>query len=228
MFWHNTKVGDQNFLFKKIFKEYYPSLLHFASRLLSNAHDAEDVVQDVFMNMWRNRPAFQNEIALKAYLYLAVRNRCLDLLKKKSPVYTDISIFGEMEQEVELVVIEETLRLLDEAIERLPEKTREVIRLSLENYSVKEVAEKLNITVNTVKTHKLRAYKFLKENCSSPVLLLFLSLLPYGLASEAFTSSFPLTANTHNAAYIPIQPSSAEPSGLQTGLSTPAHSALDC
>lgn len=176
MFWQNTRVGDRNILFQKIFRDYYPSLLYFSIRILNDKHSAEDVVQDVFMNMWRGRALFENELSLKAYLYLSVRNRSLDLLKKKAPVYTDISQYEEIAQEADMLVREEAFRLLDEAIEHLPEKTRQVIRLSLENYSVNQVAEELNITPNTVKTHKQRAYRFLREYCSGALFMLFIAM----------------------------------------------------
>ncbi len=186
MLGHQIVMGDKKLSFKELFRDYYPSLLHFAFQILKNRHDAEDIVQDVFMNMWRTRPTFENETAMKAWLYMVTRNRALDVLKKKSPVYTDVSAFEQLEQEVDLIVKEEAFRLLDAAIEQLPDRTREVIRLSLDNYSVKEVAEKLNITVNTVKTLKSRAYKFLKEQCCTGLLLLFLALTPSSSLHEQF------------------------------------------
>ncbi len=176
MFRHNIYIAEKRLSFKEIFAEYYASQVHFAYKIIKNRHDAEDVVQDVFLGMWRSKPSFKNEIAFRAYLYLSTKNRSIDFLKKKSPLYSDISAFEDLEHEVEEVVKEEVFRLLDNAIERLPNKTKEVIKLSIKGLSVKEVASELSISINTVKTHKLRAYRFLKEIYGRSFVLLFLSM----------------------------------------------------
>lgn len=159
-------IEDSRFGFREIFNTYYPSLHHFAFKILKSKHDAEDVVQDVFLSLWKNKPAFQNDVSFRAYLYLCVRNRALDLLKKKSPIYSNDVRIEPVDEEVDAVVREEAFRLLDIAIEKLPERSREILKLTLKGLSVKEIAEKLNVTVNTVKTQKQRAYKFLKDNCA--------------------------------------------------------------
>ncbi len=176
MFRHNIYIADKKLSFKEVFAEYYASQVHFAYKIIKNRHDAEDVVQDVFLGIWRSKPSFKNEIAFRAYLYLSTKNRSIDFLKKKSPLYSDISAFEDIEHEADAVVKEEAFRLLDRAIERLPNKTKEVIRLSIKGLSIKEVAHELSITVNTVKTHKLRAYRFLKEIYGRSFILLYLSV----------------------------------------------------
>lgn len=176
MFRHNIYIADKKLSFKEVFAEYYASQVHFAYKIIKNRHDAEDVVQDVFLGIWRSKPSFKNEIAFRAYLYLSTKNRSIDFLKKKSPLYSDVSVFEDIEHEADAVVKEEAFRLLDRAIERLPNKTKEVIRLSIKGLSIKEVAQELSITVNTVKTHKLRAYRFLKEIYGRSFILLYLSI----------------------------------------------------
>ncbi|MDX9846239.1 MAG: RNA polymerase sigma-70 factor [Tenuifilaceae bacterium] len=165
-------IGDGRLGFKEIFSTYYPSLHHFAFRILKCKHEAEDVVQDVFLTLWKNRPDFQSDVSFRAYLYLCVRNRALDILKKQNPMPSDTLSLESIAEEVDSVVKEEAFRLLDSAIEKLPERSREILKLSLQGLSVKEVAEQLNVTVNTVKTQKQRAYKFLKDNCAFLLVLL--------------------------------------------------------
>jgi RNA polymerase sigma-70 factor (family 1) len=162
---HQIYIKDRHLPFKEVFRQYYPSLVHFAFTILKKKHDAEDVVQDVFLNIWRVKPTFENEIAFKAYIYLSTRNRAIDALKKKKPLYKDTLLFEDIEQEIDSVSKEEAFRLLDASIDLLPKRSRQIIRLSAQGLSVKEVSVQLNITINTVKTLKLRAYKFLKENC---------------------------------------------------------------
>ncbi|MBN1988524.1 MAG: RNA polymerase sigma-70 factor [Bacteroidales bacterium] len=172
MFGSYISIGEKRLSFREIFTEYYPSLHHFAFKILKNKHDAEDVVQDAFIGIWEKKPSFPNTVSFRAYLYLTVRNKALDVLKKRNPIYLETIPFEPIEQEVNSVVREEAFRLLDEAIEKLPAKTRDVLMLSLKGMSVKEVADELNISVNTVKTLKQRAYKFLKENCAYLLLLI--------------------------------------------------------
>jgi len=156
-------ISDKKFTFRDIFKEYYSSQYLFALRLTSNSHDAEDVVQDVFMSIWKSKPVFKNELAFKAYIYLSTRNKCFDLLKKKKPVYETSDNLIDSPDELDYLLKEEVYRLLDRAVEKLPPQTRSVITLSMKGNSIKEIAEILNVSVNTVKTLKTRAYRYLKE-----------------------------------------------------------------
>jgi RNA polymerase sigma-70 factor (ECF subfamily) len=156
-------ISDKKYTFRDIFKEFYTSQYLFALRLLTNSHDAEDVVQDVFMNIWKSKPVFKNEIAFKSYIYLSTRNKCFDLIKKKKPVYESSDNLKETPDEIEYLLKEEVFRLLDKAVEKLPPQTRSIIMLSMKGHSIKEIAELLAISVNTVKTLKSRAYKQLKE-----------------------------------------------------------------
>jgi len=163
MFRNHIYISDKKYAFKDIFKEYYASQLFFAIKLISSKHDAEDIVQDVFMNIWKNKPIFKNEIAFKAYIYLSTRNKCLDYLKKKRPLFRSVEEAHDIPNELEILVKEEIFRILDIAIDKLPNQTKEVIRLSLKGYSIQQVADELKVSVNTVKTLKSRAYKVLKE-----------------------------------------------------------------
>ena len=162
---HQLHIGGKHLSFRGVFRDYYPSLVHYAYTFLKNKHDAEDVAQDVFMIIWRKKPVFPSELQFKAYLYLATKNKAIDLMKKKSPAYHDVSMFVAVEHQTDSLIREEAFRLLDESIKLLPERSRQIISLSVKGLSIKEVAAQLDITINTVKTLKLRAYRFLKERC---------------------------------------------------------------
>lgn len=148
-------------------------------RLISNRHDAEDIVQDVFLNIWRAKPAFKNEIAFKSYLYLSTRNRCIDFLRKNRPQFESVDLAQEMPNEIDYLIKEEAFRILDKAIKTLSPQTQQVLNLSLRGLSVKEIAKDLKISVNTVKTVKSRAYKLLRETYGKSfvaILLTYISL----------------------------------------------------
>jgi len=176
---HHIYISDKKYSFEKIFKEYYTSQLFFAMKLLSSRPDSEDIVQDVFLNIWRVKPVFKNEIAFKSYLYLSTRNRCIDFLRKKRPVYESIEIAQEIPNEIDYLIKEEAFRILDKAIATLSPQAQEVLNLSMKGLSVKEVANELSILVNTVKTIKLRAYRILRENYGDSFVLIMLSYISF-------------------------------------------------
>ncbi len=176
---HHIYISNKRYAFKEIFKEFYTSQLFFASKLLSNRHDAEDVVQDVFLNIWRAKPVFKNELAFKSYLYLSTRNKCIDFLRKKRPMYESVELAQEIPHEIDYLIKEEAFRILDKAIGTLSPQTQEVLNLSLKGLSVQEVAQALNVSVNTIKTVKLRAYKVLRENYGHSLILIMLSYISF-------------------------------------------------
>ena len=77
------KIADVSVAFRQIFEKYYPSQYFFASALLKDGAEAEDVVQDVFTSLWKHLPSFPNETALKVYLYVLTRNSSLDYIRRR-------------------------------------------------------------------------------------------------------------------------------------------------
>ncbi|PKP05984.1 MAG: hypothetical protein CVU10_00005 [Bacteroidetes bacterium HGW-Bacteroidetes-5] len=177
MFRHHIYISDKKYAFKEIFKDFYASQVLFAIKLIGSKHDSEDIVQEVFLNIWRAKPVFKNEIAFKSYIYLSTRNKCIDYLRRKRPHFENLDSAGNIEGEIESVVKEEAFRLLERAIESLPNQTREVMRCSMKGLSIQEIADELNVSVNTIKTLKSRAYKVLKESYGDTFMLLLLSFL---------------------------------------------------
>jgi len=154
--------------YKSLFDKLYTSLCLFANKYLENLEVSKDIVQDVFIKIWEDKIEFQNENNIKSYLYTSVKNKCLDYLKSKRYRSTDHLSTGEIEQlETEPfflreVVILETSSIIENAINTLPTRCAQIIRLSIKEFSNADIADELGISINTVKAQKKIAYKRLK------------------------------------------------------------------
>lgn len=169
--------------YRLLFERYYALLGVFAYRYLNDRQLCEDVIHDVFLELYQGKERFLNIIALKSYLYRAVRNRCVDLLRHQRirTRYEEQMCGEEQEAFYEEGVLEaEAYALLKKAITELPEQTRAVYDLVLQGLNNREIAGKLSLTEDAVKAHKKRGKKILREKLEyllsvSLLLRLFLS-----------------------------------------------------
>ncbi|MDP3452244.1 MAG: sigma-70 family RNA polymerase sigma factor [Bacteroidales bacterium] len=169
-------IANKKYAFKALFSEFYASQVMFSIKIVGNKQDAEDIVQEVFLSIWKSNSSFKNEIAFRAYLYLSTRNKCIDFLRKKRLVNKEIDVNVISEEEIDHIVRGEAYMLLYKAIEKLPPQAKRVIVRSMKGLTVQEVADSLNISVNTVKSLKLRAYRTLRD-LYGDVFIIFISTL---------------------------------------------------
>ena len=172
--------------FVDIYTTYYDALLNYADRLLNDMEAARDVVQQVYYKIWENRDALNISLSVKAYLFKSVYHGSLNTLahqkniqKYEQEQMTDFyfSTVIQSPEAEEALWKSDIEQAIQEAIATLPEKCREVFVLSkIEGLKNREIAEKLNISVNTVKTQKRKAYAFLREELQH-LFVLFLMLL---------------------------------------------------
>lgn len=167
--------------YKKIFDQHYQSLVVFGNRFLYTVGESEDMVQEVFVDLWENKNDFPNDIALKVFLYKAVRNKCYNIIKHhkvkekyaqevKNSIHDDNYFLKQ-------IIEEEIVVQLYKAIEALPKRKVEIIKLSLKGFSNQDIADELEIKLQTVKTMKSQAYKILKEQFQNlEKLILFLCM----------------------------------------------------
>ena len=161
--------------YRKLFRKHYTDLLFYATRLVGE-DEAEDVVQDVFVELWRRQDTVELGTQIQRFLYRAVYTRALNVLKHRDVV-------GEYEAEVTEIhrkrvefyepdhndVIQriedrELRRELADAIRSLPDKCRTVFVLSyLHDLKNREIAETLGISLRTVEAHMYKALKLLRE-----------------------------------------------------------------
>lgn len=170
--------------YKFLYDHYYASLGSFASHFFKQKANAEDIVQDVFLKLWKSDTSFNSMKALTSYLYTSVKNASLNAIRDNSKL-SDIDLSENdniknlkiNDKTIEQVLIEEEYyRKIYIAIEKLSPKRKKIILLSMEGLTNKEIAKKLNVSVNTVKTLKLKAYKILREELEWAVFFVFILL----------------------------------------------------
>ena len=170
------KIDIRKVDFRRIFDEYFPSLCVFANKFVNDEDIAKDIVQDVFAKIWSSGKRFESEKSMRVYFYLATKNTAFDYLKKekRTSSLTDISDYSVELEDVILneIIREETYRMLGDALAVLTQKARDVIYLNLNGLSNKEIAEELGVSVNTVKTHKLHAFRELRKILGDQYLIL--------------------------------------------------------
>lgn len=164
---------------------YSAPIFRLGLRMLGNPQDAEDVLQNTFLNALTHLSSFEGRSTLSTWLYRIAANEALMMLRKKKPEvnFEGIDAAGSEESQERLHPIEfadwsdlpeeellssEGKRLLDETIQVLPEPLRIVFVLrDIEGLSIKETAEALELTETNVKTRLLRARLFLREQLSA-------------------------------------------------------------
>lgn len=156
------KAGKES-AFDYLFRRYYKDLCRFAYSFLNDRMLAEDVVQGVFEKIWMGKKFIVPRMELDNYLYISVRNSCYTLLKER------VERVDLEKAEQEEVVLSELpgehagLSILKEKIEELPLQCRVVFKLVVwEEMKYRDVALRLGVSVNTVKTQMKIAYKILR------------------------------------------------------------------
>lgn len=155
------KEGD-GAAFRQLFDEYYQALCLFAVNYLQDDAEAADVVQVCFIKYWDLRQNFNHLAGIRSFLYTAVRNECLNILRneKRNRKYLE-QISGECFFRNTLIE-EEAYRIFYQAIEQLPQQTQKVILLALDGHKNANIATELGISENTVHMLKKIAYKKLR------------------------------------------------------------------
>ncbi len=157
--------------FRQIFNREVPMLRAFAEKFVDRS-TSQDIIQDVFLKIWINRETSPIYGSVRAYLFQAVRNRCLNYLERQKFIIPEdnkplideqIREFSFFESPEQLYLKKELLDSVFKAIERLPERSREVFKLVyFENKKAAEIAEMLQISVRTVETQIYKSLKFLR------------------------------------------------------------------
>ncbi len=175
---YNCIASDKEF--EEVFRFYYRPLFLFAYGYVMDEVEAENIVQSVFTGLWEIRMRLPENLNLKAYLYSSVKHaslryfkrlRLLDEYKKRQAEALLLSFANDdVEDDRELIT------LVRQALSQLSEQQRKIVELHvMEGKKNLEIADLLNLSENTVRTHLKRAYKILRENLSCIFPFLFLS-----------------------------------------------------
>lgn len=167
--------------FRKRFEKYYPKLCRIASGYIPDDDDCEDVVQDLFVNVWNKGKDKLPEEEFAAYLNMSVRNNCLTFLRRQR--YFDTVSVDDKPTALADVSTEEDKtadyrQMLDGLLEQLPPKCREVFMMSkLLKMRYKDIAAELGISEKTVENHMGKAIKILRSFVAEhPILMIIITL----------------------------------------------------
>ena len=163
-------------VFKQLFESYFKKMTVFAEYFLLDRGEAEDIVQEVFIDLWNNAPTLPEVSNLKSYLFTQVRNRSLNRLKHLhvEDNYKQWLLEAQAYAEIpEVEIDQDMLKKVYDVIEELPDQSKIIFkRCVLDGKKYKEVAEEMNISVNTVNTQMSRAYKFIRSRLGGAFLIL--------------------------------------------------------
>ncbi len=159
--------GDRD-AFENLFQKYYVALCHYSGTYLDHPGEAEDVVQDVFVNIWKQRGSIRIQTTVQTYLYSSVKHGSLNILKHRAVERShNRGLIEFLENQCRTDYSEEEEKRLEQiriAFQQLPEQCRNVFMMNcFEGKKYTEIADALNISVNTVKSHMLKAYRMIRE-----------------------------------------------------------------
>lgn len=178
-----ARKGDQE-AFAELVDLYKDKLYHLGYRMLSNRHEAEDIVQETFLRVHKNWNRYDDKQKFSTWIYRIATNLCIDRLRKRKPSYYLDAEMNDQEgldgytlvpgdertPETEYL-LSETQQTIHQAIEGLPAKYKSVIVLRyLQELSLQEIGEVLGMPVTTVKTRVHRGREFLRKKLEHTML----------------------------------------------------------
>lgn len=173
--------------FNTFFLRYYPILCAYATQFVG-MDDAEEIIQDIMLGIWEHRKDIMIASSLNAYLFRAVKNKCINHLEKQrlhEQVHVFIASNNQLKfEDPDFYTIEELTRKIEEALQRLPETYREAFVMNrMDGKTYNEIATVLGVSSKTVDYRIQQALKILRVELRDylPVLLILLEMtsLPF-------------------------------------------------
>jgi RNA polymerase sigma-70 factor (ECF subfamily) len=165
--------------FERLFRFYYPLLCHYAAKFVKDSDQAEEIVQNLFCQIWEDRRKLKIHTSLKAYLYKATYLNSLQFLRKKGirtqyenhlkKTRINNSSFNQNIEEKEIQSI------IQNTLSNLPERCSKIFKMSrFEGLKYHEIADKLSISVKTVEANMGKALKAFRKNLKDYVSIIVL------------------------------------------------------
>jgi RNA polymerase sigma-70 factor (family 1) len=174
--------GDEA-AFTAVYKQLHQRLYFFAQRFIDETQ-SKDVVSETFVQLWNKRSRLENAASVTSFLFVTAKNKCLNLIRQeltRQDKQSEILQLLESSQETDLFneqLTTELVQLIYSEIEKLPAKMREVFLLSFaEGLKPAAIAERLNLSVQTVKNQKVSAIKLLQQALGHRAVYLSLLIL---------------------------------------------------
>lgn len=157
---------DDRDAFDELIRRYYGTMKGFADSIVRSGDLAADIAQETFVRLWETRHKAAAIDSLKNYLYVSVRNIAVNHLRTErrlSERHGRIEFQEEDDGFWAAVIEEETIRLLNEAIEKLPPRSAMVLKLTLQGLPQQTIAAQMGVTLNTIKSTKAFAISYIKR-----------------------------------------------------------------
>jgi RNA polymerase sigma-70 factor, ECF subfamily len=170
IYWNKIKSGDELAL-EKLYKASFRSLVSYAKDITGQTHLAEEAVQDVFLRIWQTRSELYIKGSFKAYLFKSVHNHALNIVRQYKTSKESVNLLTPEktwqfisdnytidDNLIDRIFADETEAIIEKIIKELPDQCCRVFRMSRFEYlKNEEIAIKLGLSENTVKTHIYRA-----------------------------------------------------------------------
>ena len=172
--------GDMT-AFDVVYRKYNRRVFQFAISILKKQEDAEEIVQEVFFKVWEKRDTLSEHLSFKSFLFTITYNTSITLIRKKIKESRYVEYLHKIQVQPDMdgpgtdIEYKELKKKVEETIDKLPKRQREIYLLSREEgLSYREIASQLGISVNTVENHMVKALRFLRENLRSSTLMMVL------------------------------------------------------
>lgn len=153
------------------FMSHYPTFVSFARNYISDSALCEDIVQEAFVAFIEQRRTQWRESSVKSFIYNTIRNRALNILRHH--VVRDKYASSAIEQYdahkqsedffTDAIIKEEASMVIINAVDQLPDISRRIMGMAIDGMSNAEIAQQLGVSINTIRTHKFRSYKILRQ-----------------------------------------------------------------
>jgi RNA polymerase sigma-70 factor (ECF subfamily) len=178
------QLGEES-AYEFIFRNHFTGLCLFAEHFLKDTKAAEEIVEDFFCHLWDNCNSISINSSLRGYLYRSIHNRCLKHIRHKKVeqqyladhqyYFTDKEILETASDDYPIVnmITKELEDKISGIIELLPSQCKSVFCMSrYDNLTYQEIADKMNVSVNTVKTQMARALQKLRKELKDYLIIL--------------------------------------------------------